>query len=101
MLAAIWSPTWVIDGRDPARTPQTHERETRWKRRSTAWACWLFPRYQAWGGAWLFATPRCRDAHAARRIGQCAEPGKPPAAYGCRQGTQFPKKGGLRDWYVE
>ena len=50
MLATVWSPTWVIDGRDPARTPQTHERETRWKRRSTAWACWLFPRYRRGGG---------------------------------------------------
>ena len=50
MLATVWSPTWVIDGRDPARTPQTHERETRWRRRSTAWACWLFPRYGRGGG---------------------------------------------------
>ena len=53
----------------------------------------LFPRYQAWGEAWLCATPWSRVAQAARRIGQCAEPGKPPAAYGCRQGTQFPKGG--------
>ena len=53
------------------------------------------------GGAWLCATPRSRVAHAARRIGQCAEPGKPPAAYDYRQGTQFIPKGGLRDWYVE
>ena len=57
MLAAIWSPTRVIDGRDPARTPQTHERETRWRRRSTAWACWLFPRYGRGGGMALCHTP--------------------------------------------
>ena len=39
----VWSPTWVIDGRGPARTPQPHERETRMERKSTAWARWLFP----------------------------------------------------------
>ena len=39
----VWSPTWVIDGRGPARTPQPHERETWLKRRSTAWARLLFP----------------------------------------------------------
>ena len=100
MLATVRSPTWVIDGRDPARTPQPRESETRWKMRSTAWACWLYPRSGV-GGAWLFATPRCRDAHAARRIGQCAKPGKPLATGGCRQGTQFQKWGELRDWYVE
>ena len=61
MLATVWSPTWVIDGRDPARTPQPHERKTRWWKRSTTWACKLCPRSGV-GGAWLFAMPQYRDA---------------------------------------
>ena len=60
----------------------------------------LCPRSGVGRGMALCHTPVSRRT-AARRIVQCAEPGKPPAAYGCRQGTQFIPKGGLRDWYVE
>ena len=94
MLSTGWPPTWVIDGRDTVRAHKlTGERlEVEEEHRLGMLLC---SRYQAWGEAWLCATPRSRVAHAARRIVQCAEPGKPPAAYGCRQGTQFPKRGGV------
>ena len=54
------------------------------------------------GGAWLFAMPRYRDALAARRIGQCAEPGKPTGDRRLSHGVLSSRKWGeLHDWYVE
>ena len=54
------------------------------------------------GGAWRFAMPRYRDAFAARRIEQCAEPGKPTGDRRLLHGVLSHKKWGeLRDWYVE
>ena len=50
MLSTVWPPTWVIDGRDTVRAPQPHERETRRRKKSTAWARKLFPRPNA--GPW-------------------------------------------------
>ena len=94
MLATVWSPTWVIDGRDPARTPQPHESEMRpVVEEEHRLGMLLCPRSGVGRGMALCHTPVSRRT-AARRIVQCAKPGKPPAAYGCRQGTQFPKGGG-------
>ena len=93
MLATVWSPTWVIDGRDPARTPQPHKSETRKRKRSTAWACRLFPR-SGMGGAWLFAMPRYRAAPVAKRIGQCAKPGKPTGDRRLSHGVLMSQNGG-------
>ena len=45
------------------------------------------------GGGMAFCHTPVSRRTAARRIRQCAEPGKPPAAYGCRQGTKFQRGG--------
>ena len=101
MLARGLVPTWQKDGRDPARTPQTHERETRLERRSTAWACWLYPRYQAWGGHGFVPYPGVATHTQPGALGSAlnlASPQRPMAA--ARVLSAF-QRGGLRDWYVD
>ena len=101
MLAAIWSPTWVIDGRDTVRTPHLM-RARPWKEDDEHCLGMLAVSPVRHGGAWLFAMPRYRDALAARRSGQCAEPGKPTGDRRLSHGVLGSRKWGeLRDSYVE
>ena len=60
----------------------------------------LCPRHQAWGEAWLCATPRSRVAPQPGALCSAlnlASPQRPMAAARVLNS----QKGGLRDWYVE